>query len=102
MRNKLIFLAGLGVGYVLGARAGRQRYEQLMQTARRIKEHPTVQETAGLIQAQAGSLATSAKDLVTNKAGNTRLGNKLSDLLSDYRSDHPQSAASSAGPNSIR
>lgn len=29
MRNKIILLFGLGVGYVLGARAGRGRYEQI-------------------------------------------------------------------------
>ena len=29
MKKKLYFLAGVGVGYVLGSRAGRERYEQL-------------------------------------------------------------------------
>ena len=30
MKKKLAFGAGLAVGYVLGARAGRQRYDQLV------------------------------------------------------------------------
>lgn len=30
MRKKLIFIAGLGVGYVLGTRAGREKYEDFM------------------------------------------------------------------------
>lgn len=29
MRNKIILLFGFGVGYVLGSRAGRSRYEQI-------------------------------------------------------------------------
>lgn len=29
MRGKLIFVAGAAVGYVLGSRAGHQRYEQI-------------------------------------------------------------------------
>ena len=29
MRSKILLLVGLGVGYVLGARAGRGRYEQI-------------------------------------------------------------------------
>ncbi len=33
--------AGLAVGYVLGSRAGREKYEQIAATARRISAHPT-------------------------------------------------------------
>ena len=29
MRNKLLFLTGVGIGYVLGTKAGRERYEQI-------------------------------------------------------------------------
>jgi hypothetical protein len=37
---------GFGLGYVLGARAGRQRYETLLADARRLSAHPKVQEAA--------------------------------------------------------
>ena len=30
---KLSFIAGLAAGYVLGARAGKQRYEQIRRTS---------------------------------------------------------------------
>ena len=33
---KLSTIAALGTGYVLGTRAGRQRYDQLRETARRV------------------------------------------------------------------
>jgi hypothetical protein len=33
-------LAVMGVGYVLGAKAGRQRYEQIVDTYRAVTAHP--------------------------------------------------------------
>ena len=38
--SKLSLLAAAGVGYVLGARAGRQRYEQIAGTARKVAGNP--------------------------------------------------------------
>lgn len=35
------FLAVLGVGYVLGTKAGRQRYEQIVGTYRAVTGNPT-------------------------------------------------------------
>ncbi len=59
--RKLILVVGLAVGYVLGTRAGRQRYEQIARAARRLKDHPTVQSTAGILGAQATDLANRAR-----------------------------------------
>ena len=64
MRYKVTFLVGVGAGYVLGARAGRDRYESLARTARGFADTPAVQEAAGVLQAQAASLAQQAKDKV--------------------------------------
>ncbi len=44
MRLKLLFIVGLGVGYVLGARAGRPRYEQIKAKATDAWEDPRVQK----------------------------------------------------------
>ncbi|MEO6941793.1 MAG: hypothetical protein ABI238_08220 [Terrimesophilobacter sp.] len=44
MRVKLLFIVGLGVGYVLGARAGRARYEQIKARATEVWENPRVQK----------------------------------------------------------
>ena len=74
MRAKWAFLAGLGIGYVLGSRAGRARYEQITAAARRVKENPTVQEAAGLVQAQAGRLASTGKDVITDRLADSRIG----------------------------
>jgi hypothetical protein len=72
MRGKLMFLGGLAAGFVIGARAGREKYEELVQTARKIKESPTVQEAAGVVQEQANRLYSESKDKVTDKLSNSR------------------------------
>lgn len=48
------FLLGAGAGYVLGARAGRERYEQIARAYRRVADHPSVQGAAGVARAKAG------------------------------------------------
>jgi hypothetical protein len=40
--------AGVAVGYVLGTRAGRAKYEQIVATTRRLRENPT---TGPVVQA---------------------------------------------------
>ncbi|MGH3612979.1 MAG: hypothetical protein ACRDRK_10375 [Pseudonocardia sp.] len=40
------------VGYVLGARAGHERYEQLVQAFQRVADHPAVQGAAGVVRAR--------------------------------------------------
>ncbi len=42
--GKLSMALGLGVGYVLGAQAGRARYEQIKQAAAGLMERPEVQQ----------------------------------------------------------
>jgi hypothetical protein len=42
--TKLLFVAGLGTGFVLGSRAGRERYEQIRSTAQNVWESPAVQQ----------------------------------------------------------
>ena len=45
------FLVGVAVGYVLGTRAGHERYEQLVRAYHRAADHPAVQGAAGVAQA---------------------------------------------------
>ena len=74
MPSKTTFLAGFATGYVLGARAGRERYEQIMRQARSFANNPKVQETAETLQTQAVDLASSAKDKVSDKVASRRSG----------------------------
>lgn len=43
MKGKILLVVGLGIGYVLGARAGRQRYEQIRAAAEKLWNDPRVQ-----------------------------------------------------------
>ena len=58
---KLSFLAGFGAGYVLGARAGRERYEQIRRAWEHAKDDPKLQSVAGMAQAQADAVVQSVK-----------------------------------------
>ena len=67
MRYKATFVIGFAAGYTLGAKAGRERYEQIMRTARGLSESPTVQSAAGVLQAQATNLVDTAKHAVVDR-----------------------------------
>ena len=69
MRTKVTFLAGFATGYVLGAKAGRARYEQIREAARTFANNPTVQSAAGSLQHQAGDALHSAKDKAAHSIG---------------------------------
>lgn len=58
------FFVGFAAGFVAGARAGREKYDQMVKAAKAAAENPTVQQAAGAIQAQASSLASTAAQKV--------------------------------------
>jgi hypothetical protein len=45
-------IAAAAVGYVLGSRAGRARYEQMKRGYRKVADHPAVQGAAGVARAK--------------------------------------------------
>jgi hypothetical protein len=47
MRFKSGFLVGLGAGYVLGTRAGEERYQQIVEATSKLRENPGVQRLTG-------------------------------------------------------
>ena len=82
--KKLTLLAAAGAGYVLGARAGRERYEQIAATASRVRRNPKVQAAASkaqdtvaqqapvvaaVVKDKAASAATTVQDKVTDTFG---------------------------------
>ncbi|BCJ45020.1 hypothetical protein GCM10010168_84060 [Actinoplanes ianthinogenes] len=83
MRGKLMFLTGLAAGFVLGSRAGREKYEEIRANAQKLWEHPTVQEAAGVAQAQANKLYSEGKD----KLQSSKLGEKLGTTHHDTSTD---------------
>ena len=61
MIRKLSFLTGLATGYVLGAKAGQERYQQIVDKARELAGMPAVQEATTTLSAAATTAADKAK-----------------------------------------
>ncbi|MFL6027157.1 MAG: hypothetical protein ACJ72K_09485 [Friedmanniella sp.] len=74
MKIKTVLVAGLagGIGYILGTRAGQDRYEQIKAQADRLAHSPQVQETvtnlAEGVKKNAGKLPDPVADVVTKVA----------------------------------
>ena len=64
---KLSFLAGFGAGYVLGSRAGRERYEQIRRAWDHAKDDPRLQSIAGMAQAKADDAVSTLKAQLGNE-----------------------------------
>jgi hypothetical protein len=84
MRYRLTFVAGLVVGYVLGARAGRERYEQLLKTARGVAANPVVRNAAESAAVNGRQLAGKAFTSVSGAVGD-RLPGSVTDRVRSLR-----------------
>lgn len=78
MRYRLTFVCGVAVGYVLGARAGRERYEQLRKSAQRVAHNPAVRNAAESAGQTGRGVALKAVDAVSS-----RMGDRLPDAVTD-------------------
>jgi hypothetical protein len=97
MTGKLSLALGFAAGYVLGSKAGRERYEQLVAAGRQLWSNPTVQSTAGVLQAQANDLVAKAKHTVRqDRNATTDTGGSVYESASagTHGSDRP-------GPNGV-
>ena len=74
MKGKILFVVGLGAGYVLGTRAGRERYEQIKRAAEGVWNTPAVQQgvdtVKGFAADKVGDLSDSVLDGVKSFIGN--------------------------------
>ncbi|ARC58268.1 hypothetical protein AS850_14375 [Frondihabitans sp. 762G35] len=70
MKGKILFVAGLAAGYVVGARAGRQSYEKIKLRADKVWHDPNVQRGV-----------TKAEDFVAEKA--PIVGRKIQETAQD-------------------
>lgn len=84
--KKLILLAAVAVGYVLGAKAGRSRYEQIRSTFTTVKDDPRVQQAT----ATAASTAKEQAPVVANK---------VTDLAATAKDKVASSGSDSKGPD---
>ena len=93
--KKLTLLIAGGIGYVLGARAGRERYEQIKRTATRVKDDPRVQEKA----AQAADLAKEKAPIVKDKVASAA-GAASDKVTSSGNGDHRSDLEDQLNPDS--
>lgn len=82
--SKLVILAAGAAGYVLGAKAGRKRYDQIATSAQRFWSDPRVQHAAG-----------DAKDKARQKAPEVR--EKLDTVVSSVSEKVSKSTNGSSG-----
>ena len=68
MMGKVLLLAAGAAGYVLGTRAGRERYEEIKAYANRLWQNPKVQDTASRAEQLAKENAPRAQQKVTEVA----------------------------------
>jgi len=62
MSGRFTFVVGFAAGYVVGTRAGRERYEQIVKAGRKVAENPTVQKATRAAGAKATELTKVARD----------------------------------------
>jgi hypothetical protein len=63
LMGKMTFLAGAGVGYVLGARAGREKYDKIQEFAKTTAARPEVEQ----VMEKAAPLAEKVKTMAADK-----------------------------------
>lgn len=102
MRYRITFAAGLAIGYVLGTKAGRARYEQITRTARRFVENPALQETAGLVGGQVGNAGKAAYSKVNEKLPVTSMRDFLARPSPEENAELDHGGPNGAGPDGFR
>ena len=68
MKGKILFVAGLGLGYVLGTRAGREKYEELRTAALKVWNDPRVQKQVDAVEDFVKDKAPEVADFVSDNA----------------------------------
>jgi hypothetical protein len=95
MKGKLLFVAGAAVGYVLGARAGRKRYEQIKGAAERIWETPGVQNQVEQVKDFAAQRVGDIPSALANGAQKA-----FTSLVNSRKNSSKQASASKAASHS--
>ena len=71
MIKKLSLLVGLGAGYVLGSKAGTQRYNEIKRKVDDLLGKPEVQKATSTITSTVSDLASTAKDKAAGRLTGT-------------------------------
>lgn len=92
--NKLLIAAAGVAGYVLGTKAGRERYDQIRTQSHKVWNSPTVQSgvdhAADAAKSAAGAAGSAAADAASSAA--SAAGSKVVDAVKSHRSDDDTSS----------
>ncbi|MCW2769740.1 MAG: hypothetical protein JWR27_1173 [Aeromicrobium sp.] len=86
--KKLTLLSAFAGGYVLGAKAGRERYEQIVDTANQVKTDPRVQQAT----ARAEDLVREAATKVTEDPRVKDVVQRAEEIVRDATSSVPDAS----------
>jgi len=92
MKGKILFVAGLGIGYVLGTRAGREQYEKLKTQAARLWNDPRVQKQVDAVEEFVKDKAPDVAEFVAD--GAKKVVSQVSNRKAPSRSTGSRSSGS--------
>ena len=106
MKFKSALLIGLGAGYVLGTKAGKERYEQIRAATRQFMDNPGVQR----LNKEVNKTVAIGKERVTDAASRTaeqattgladRVGKARESVTTKTGTDEAKSSATASGTTS--
>jgi hypothetical protein len=68
MKGKILLVTGLAAGYVLGTRAGREKYDQIMESVQKLWNDPRVQKQVHTAEGFVKDKGPEAAEFVTGQA----------------------------------
>jgi len=99
VKGKILFVAGLGLGYVLGTRAGREKYEELRTAALKVWNDPRVQKQVDNVEDFVKDKAPEVAEFVSDNAKKVVAqvsGKKPASKTSSSTTRKPSSSAKSS------
>lgn len=92
MKGRLGLFLGFGAGYVLGAKAGTERYEQLRRLYDNVKSSPTFQRASGKAMGAVGAGFEQAKEAASEGAS------KVGEAVRERKSGNGAAGSLSVAP----
>lgn len=92
MRGRLGLMIGFGAGYVLGAKAGTERYEQLRRLYDNLLSSPGFRQVSGRARDAVGTGIGQARGMAAEGMS------KVTDAVKDLKSDEDRSSGLSVAP----
>lgn len=97
--KKLTLLIVAGAGYVLGSRAGRERYDQIKNQASKTWNSPTVQDAVDEVQTHAKQAGADLSHKAGSKVADTAatVKDRVTEKVSSHDTSHEQPSTIAPG-----